>query len=335
MAAENPVGFDGLGFIEFGAIRCSQVVPILQALGFRATVMQDGFWVLHQGGIQAVVNARPGSWARNHAELHGPNLSGLGLRVRSPQLAWNRALDCGAHPLISTVDQTWPELYSHAVSGIGGVGFYFLESTQRQVAAEPGRGLTGVDHITFNVMPGNRIYWNNFLNCAFGFRNVFEADLVVDGTRSRTTVMQSPCNGVSLACNEPLDFGSPLHRQLHDLNGEGLQHLAFSTDDIVALADYLETTTLKALPVPADHYESAGPRAANLGLDIDLLRQLNILIDSHDAAQSSGMLQRFTTPVLGPSFLEFVQRINFDQGFVQRTAQTLLKTIANRSQGHR
>ncbi len=342
-AFDDPWGFDGFAFLEFGAVEAGPTGKLLSGLGFRLIGARDDLLVLRQGEIGVIVNAIPGSAARTYAEMHGPALAGLGLRVRSPDAAWARAIAAGATPTTGPGQEILPgPLAPRSVKGIGGTTLYFAGAGEDPVAAllehcapppagteAPAPFLRAIDHITFNVLPGNRAYWARFLGDAFRFRNVFEADLIVDGSRTRTTVMQSPCNRISLACNEPAGADSPLYEQMRRFNGEGMQHLAFLTDDILAAAARLDAAGLPVLPAPPDHHARVRAAHPRLPLDLAALQAKDVLIDGEERdGIPAFILQRFTRPVLGPAFFEFVQRVNFPEGFVQRTAEALLKAVA-------
>src|SRR5690606_18668361 len=282
---------------------------------------------LFRASLDAIADTTPGSFARTYAELHGPALAGVGLRAQHPALAWQRAVNAGARPLSATA--TIPPC-EYAVLGMGGIALSFIDAAlPRGRGAEAGAlpgGLQGVDHLTFNVSTGQREFWNDFLAAAFGFHRAFEAELMVDGARTMTTVMSSPCRGINLACNEPLDPASPLYRQMREFNGEGIQHVAFATDDAVALARRLAAAGIKPLRIPPSHYVECAQQAQRAGQDLARLQSHHIMLA--ERGERSWMLQHFTEPLLGPVFFEFVQRVNFDEGFVQGTAETLLDTVS-------
>lgn len=329
----DPCGFDGLAYLEFGAQEISQLDTILRAFGFESANPDEPCSRWQQNGLEIIFDTRPGSFARTYAELHGPALAGVGLRVQHPELAWQRAVNAGARPLPATPETGPPQL---AVQAMGGIALAFVEAggTSGQgidVGAAPGP-LRGVDHLTFNVSTGHREYWNEFLASAFGFRRAFEAELLVDGARTMTTVMTSPCHGINLACNEPLDPASPLYRQMREFNGEGIQHVAFSTDDVVSLARRLVDADISPLRIPSSHYAGSTKPARRAGLDLACLQQHHIMLA--ERGEDSWMLQHFTEPLLGPVFFEFVQRVNFDEGFMQGTAETLLDTVSRLRERH-
>ncbi len=86
-----------------------------------------------------------------------------------------------------------------------------------------------------------------------------------------------------------------------------MQHVAIATDDIVGTVRALRANGVELLDTPASYYEALAERVGEIGEDIEVLRDLSILVDRDDLGY---MLQIFTKPLQDrPTlFFELIQR---------------------------
>ena len=87
----------------------------------------------------------------------------------------------------------------------------------------------------------------------------------------------------------------------------GIQHLAFSTKDIISTVKLMRKNGVEFLPTPDTYYEKLTDRVGPIDEDINVLSQLGILVDSDE---NGYMLQIFTKPLQDrPTlFFEIIQR---------------------------
>jgi 4-hydroxyphenylpyruvate dioxygenase len=115
-------------------------------------------------------------------------------------------------------------------------------------------------------------------------------------------------------------------------NGEGIQHVALLTDDILATIDSLALAGVPLMTAPNDlYYEALEERLPGHGQPVSELQTRGILLDgSTDSVKDGGkprlLLQIFSQTVLGPVFFEFIQRKG-DDGFGEGNFKALFQSI--------
>src|SRR3954464_10879967 len=95
---ENPMGTDGVEFIEYAAPEPSAMAAVFERMGFRAIARHRHKQVTlyRQGEINFILNAEPDSFAQRFARLHGPSVCAIAFRVRDAKAAYERAVSLGA-----------------------------------------------------------------------------------------------------------------------------------------------------------------------------------------------------------------------------------------------
>ena len=123
----NPMGTDGFEFIEYTAPDPELLRNLFEKMGFPATAKHRSKNVtLHsQGDINFIINAEPGSFARQFAQQHGPSICAIAFRVKNAAAAYARALDLGALEVESIAGPM--ELNIPAIEGIGGSRVYLVD----------------------------------------------------------------------------------------------------------------------------------------------------------------------------------------------------------------
>jgi 4-hydroxyphenylpyruvate dioxygenase len=111
-------------------------------------------------------------------------------------------------------------------------------------------------------------------------------------------------------------------------NGEGIQHVALLTDDLLASVDALQMAGVPLMDAPnAVYYEMLEERLPGHGEPVAELRARGILLDGSTAGgEKRLLLQIFSRPLLGPVFFEFIQRKN-DEGFGEGNFKALFESL--------
>jgi 4-hydroxyphenylpyruvate dioxygenase len=111
-------------------------------------------------------------------------------------------------------------------------------------------------------------------------------------------------------------------------NGEGIQHVALLTDDILATIDSLSMAGVPLMTAPNDlYYESLEERLPGHGQPVSELQTRGILMDgTTEGGKPRLLLQIFSQTVLGPVFFEFIQRKG-DDGFGEGNFKALFQSI--------
>jgi len=340
----NPMGTDGFEFVEYTAPDPRRLATLFERLGFTAVGRHRSkdVTLYRQNGVNFVVNAEPESFAQAFAKVHGPSACAMAFRVADAAYAYNRAVSLGAKPVESRVGPM--ELAIPAIEGIGGSLIYFVDRygpkgsiyeidfvpihDETRGALDyrpPGVGLTGIDHLTHNVHRGRMDKWAGFYETLFNFKEIRYFDIEGKLTGLRSRAMTSPCGKIRIPINESADDKSQIEEYLTAYGGEGIQHIALSTDDIHETVTALAGKGVAFMEPPPDtYYEALAERLGDHGEDVERLKRNGILIDG--APGGGILLQIFTRTVIGPIFFEIIQRKG-DEGFGEGNFRALFESI--------
>ena len=340
---ENPMGLMGFEFVEFAAPVANTLEPIFEKLGFTLVARHRSKDVVlyRQGDINFIVNREPKSAAAYFAAEHGPSACGLAFRVKDSHKAYQRALDLGAQPL--EIPTGPMELRLPAIKGIGGaplylidrfedgksiydIDFEFLDKVERHPR---GHGLKCIDHLTHNVYRGRMSYWGDFYEKLFNFRVIRYFDIKGEYTGLTSKAMTAPDGKIRIPLNEESAGGSgQIEEFLMKFNGEGIQHIALSCDDLLSTIDQLALAGVPLMSAPSDaYYEMLQERLPGHGQPVSELQTRGILLDGTTEGGSPRLLlQIFSETLLGPVFYEFIQRKG-DEGFGEGNFKALFESL--------
>jgi 4-hydroxyphenylpyruvate dioxygenase len=346
-ATDNPMGLDGFEFVEFAAPYAEILDEVFRQLGFLpvARHRSKDVTLYRQGEINFILNREPGSDAGYFAMEHGPGVCGLAFRVTDSHAAYHRALALGARPV--EVPTGPMELRLPAIMGIGGAPLYLIDrygegssiydiDFEYLAGAEPhpaGCGLLRIDHLTHNVYRGRLNYWASFYEKFFNFREIRHFDIKGQQTGLVSRAMVAPDGKIRIPLNEEASAGTgQIEEFLMAYNGEGIQHIALATDDIISTCDLLKANGVPFMPAPPDaYYEMLEERLPGHGQPVAELQRRGILLDGTTGGTGGGgdvklLLQIFTETLLGPVFFEIIQRKK-DEGFGEGNFRALFESI--------
>jgi 4-hydroxyphenylpyruvate dioxygenase len=126
--APNPLGLDGIEYIEFTTRQPQALGHVLENLGFKPIARHRSREVLlyRQGGMNIVINTHTGVLRESEAADPGhPRITALALRVRDARFAYERALDLGAWDVPSHAQVM--ELNIPGIHGPAGAQIYFVD----------------------------------------------------------------------------------------------------------------------------------------------------------------------------------------------------------------
>jgi len=340
---DNPMGLMGFEFVEFASPTPDVLEPLFERMGFTLVARHRSKDVVlyRQGGINFIVNRESRSPAGYFAAEHGPCACGLAFRVRDSHLAYRRALELGAQPIEMPTGPM--ELRLPAIKGIGGaplylidrfedghaiydIDFHFVEGVDRH---PPGHGLKLIDHLTHNVYRGRMAFWAGFYERLFNFRQIRYFDIQGEHTGLSSRAMTAPDGRIRIPLNEESSRGSgQIEEFLMKFNGEGIQHIALLTDDIVATVDSLRAAGIPLMSAPNDiYYAMLEERLPGHGEPVAQLQSRGILLDGSTAGgERRLLLQIFSETLLGPVFFEFIQRKD-DDGFGEGNFKALFESL--------
>jgi len=329
---DNPLGLDGFAFLEFTSPDPVVMAKKLLALGFVAAARKRDGLLFRQGRIAFVINSQESGPAAEFRRLHGASAFGMGFHVGNAVGARQEALTRGARGA-DAAETLFPE--TGVIEGVGGSLLYLVDadpfagweeiSGWREAMAEKSVGLDIIDHLTHNVRRGQRRVWAEFYSRIFGFVEQKYFDIKGKATGLFSQAMIAPDRAIRIPLNESQDDKSQIEEFIRDYNGEGIQHIALSTNDIYTTVERLRANGINLQDTTATYYELVDTRVPGHGEDIGRLRRNRILIDG-DVESQGILLQIFTEPMFGPIFFEIIQRKG-NEGFGNGNFQALYESI--------
>jgi len=263
----------------------------------------------------------------DHVYKHGDGVKALALLVDDATRAWEETTKRGAKPYLQP-ERRRDDSGEVVVSGIhiyGDTVHLFVERKNYSGAFLPGyvkwenphfkpreTGLLYVDHCVGNVGWNQMNPWVKFYEEVMGFKNILtfdDKDISTEYSALMSKVMSNGNGYVKFPINEPAEGKkkSQVEEYLEFYNGEGVQHIAMATNDIVSTVSQLQSRGVEFLKVPTTYYDDLLDRVGKIDEDIEPLKELGILVDRDDEGY---LLQLFTKPVEDrPTlFFEIIQR---------------------------
>jgi 4-hydroxyphenylpyruvate dioxygenase len=262
-----------------------------------------------------------------HVYKHGDGVKVLALRVDDAIDAWEQTTKRGAKGYMKP-ERLKDENGEVLLSGIhvyGDTVHVFVERKNYSGVFMPGyrkwenaffetkeTGLLYVDHCVGNVGWNQMNPWVKFYEDVMGFRNILsfdDKDISTEYSALMSKVMSNGNGFVKFPINEPAEGKkkSQVEEYLEFYNGEGVQHIAMATGDIVKTVRELVSRGVEFLRVPSTYYDDLLDRVGHIDEDLEPLKELGILVDRDDEGY---LLQLFSKPVEDrPTlFFEIIQR---------------------------
>ena len=327
----NPLGLRGIEFVEFASPNPDALHRLFVAFGFTrmGTHRDKKIDYYRQNDIHFFLNREEGSFGTNFSALHGPSICSMGWRMDNGADAYKGALARGAKR--GEGDYDLPAIY-----GIGDSLIYFMDdwhnperyqrmgfSLLEEPEEVPQKGFVTIDHLTNNVHKGEMQQWVDFYKDIFGFSEIRYFDIRGVKTGLTSFAMQSPDRSFCIPINEGTEAKSQINEFLEEYRGPGVQHLAFLTHDICRSIDQLSNTSIETLDIDDEYYQEVFDRVPNVTEDHKGLQQRQILVDGDPRGY---LLQIFTRNIIGPIFVEIIQRKN-NFGFGEGNFGALFRSI--------
>ena len=331
----------GAEFIEFAIDETSAVAfeALLAGLGFHKAGMHKSKSVTRwrQGGINIVVNTEKEGFAHAFNITHGTSVCAIGLRVDDALATLDRARTLLEQPFQQAIGPG--ELEIPAVRGLGGSLIYFIDPASElsrvwtiefdatgESAALGDGGLTGIDHISQSMHYGEMLSMVLFYISLLDVTKTAAEDVADPRGLVKSQVVQSANGALRIVLNASEAQGTLSSRFLTETFGSGVQHIAFSTGDILATITRLEANGVKLLPIPENYFADLEAKTDLTPERIEALRTHNILYDRDGEGE---YLQAYTQTLDDRFFFEIVERRGY-RGFgaanapIRLAAQTQL-----------
>jgi len=261
----NPLGLEGVEFIEYATSKPQALGQVLETMGFRPISRHRSREVLlyRQGAINIIVNAHSSGTALTQA----PVITAIALRVRDAAAAYRRALERGAWAVPARVEVM--ELNIPAVHGVGASRIYFVDrykefsiydvdftpipTVDQHPPALAGMHLFGVVQYIGNDRTED---WTEFYSELFGFSALAAEQRF--GILPKGRILRSPCDRFYLQLIEP----EPGVLDLDD--DECLQRLGLGTADVVATVAQLRARGVEFVASKVGDIDSRGALTRSL-----------------------------------------------------------------------
>jgi 4-hydroxyphenylpyruvate dioxygenase len=327
----------GTDHVEFYVGNAKQAAHFYKtAFGFQSLayagpetgVMDRASYVIRQNKLTFVLTTplRSGNPMADHVAKHGDGVKVLALIVDDATDAWKQTTSRGAKSYMEPriEKDNHGEVVLSGIHTYGDTVHVFVERKNYSGPFMPGfkelkshynpvsTGLLYVDHCVGNVG------WNQmnprvkFYEDVLGFRNILsfdDKDISTEYSALMSKVMSNGNGYVKFPINEPAEGKkkSQVEEFLDFYDGEGVQHVALATGNIVETVTMLRDRGVEFLSVPDSYYETVLDRVGKIDEELAPLRKLGILIDRDEEGY---LLQIFTRPLEDrPTlFFEIIQR---------------------------
>jgi len=328
---------NGTDFVEFFVGNAKQAAYYYQtAFGFQPLAyrgletgdIEKTSYVLRQGKVTLVLTAAltPDSYVAEHQKKHGDGIKYIALLVDDASNAFEETTKRGAKPYLepTVITDDKGELVKSGIYTYGETVHLFIERKNYNGVFMPGFikwepeyktepiGFKYVDHLVGNVGWNEMDKTAQFYYDVMGFKKFAsfdDKDISTEFTALQSTVVANDNERIKFPINEPAKGlkKSQIEEYIDFYGGAGGQHIALATDNIIHSVTELRKRGVEFLYIPNDYYDSVPERVGKIDEDLNILKELGILVDKDDKGY---LLQIFTKPVEDrPTFFyEIIQR---------------------------
>src|SRR5688572_21869298 len=337
-AAADFLPLQGTDYVEFYVGNAKQAAHYyMSAFGFQALayagpetgVKDRASYVVRQHKLTFVLTTpiRANNPIADHIYKHGDGVKILALRVDDATDAWEQTTKRGGKSYMEPqrLQDANGEVVLSGIHTYGDTVHLFVERKNYNGPFMPGfrawnnphfaptdTGLQYVDHCVGNVGWNQMNPWVKFYEDVMGFRNILsfdDNDISTEYSALMSKVMSNGNGFVKFPINEPAEGKkkSQVEEYLEFYNGEGVQHVAMATNNIIETVYDLRSRGVDFLRIPPSYYKEVLQRVGHIDEDLKPLSELGILIDRDEEGY---LLQIFTKPVQDrPTlFFEIIQR---------------------------
>ena len=336
--AQDFMPINGTDYIELYVSNSKQAAHFYKtAFGFQSYAyagLQTGLkdresYVVIQDKIRLILTSplQSGTEIGKHIDKHGDGVKVVALWVDDATYAYNTAMSKGATSYMEPVTEEDEngKVVRAGIYTYGETVHVFVERKNYNGIFLPGytawetpdynpttTGLKFVDHMVGNVGWNRMNHWVEFYEKVMGFVNILsfdDNDISTEYTALMSKVMSNGNGRIKFPINEPAEGAkkSQVEEYLDFYEGEGVQHIAVATDDIIKTVRDLRSRGVEFLRVPDTYYDAVLNRVGKIDEDIAPLKELGILVDRDDEGY---LLQIFTRPIepRPTMFFEIIQR---------------------------
>ncbi len=343
--------FEGFAYIELYVGNAHQAVHYYRTaygfkpigfMGMETGVRDRASYILSQNNIKLVITSpisKDNSIAE-HIYRHGDSVKDIALKVKNCEETFQYLIDKGAqavsppqrfcletgHIILATV-KTFGENVHTLVEEQGQV-FDLLPGYERvnfKQLINP--ELFEVDHLAICLDEKTLDFWVDFYKEVFGFFQSHQEDVSTEYSAMNSKVVQDGSEKIKFALIEPAKGKrkSQIEEFLTYYAGAGVQHIAFSSANIVSSINTLRKAGIDFLIPPNTYYDRLAERVGEVDVSLDDLKSYNLLVDRDKWGY---LMQSFTKPAqtIPTMFYEIIQRHNA-RGFGAGNIKALFEAV--------
>lgn len=328
---------NGTDYVEFYVGNAKQAAHFYKtAFGFQSLAYKGletgctdySSYVLAQDKIRIVLTTPLNSKSpiNDHLRKHGDGVKMIALWVDDATKSYKETISRGARSFMEPMKEEDSNGYiiRSGIYTYGETVHLFIERKNYNGIFLPGyeswksdykptsTGLKYIDHMVGNVGWNEMNIWADYYQKVMGFVNMLtfdDNDISTEYSALMSKVMSNGNGRIKFPINEPAEGKkrSQIEEYIDFYEGQGVQHLALATDNIIETVSVLKSRGVEFLTIPTSYYDELQSRVGKIDENIAELAKLGILVDRDDEGY---MLQIFTKPVEDrPTlFYEIIQR---------------------------
>lgn len=359
----NTAGIQKFDYVEF-YVGCAKMAAYWYAKGLgldikaykgpETGVRDRASYLLEKNNLRIVVTSalQPDNFEiQNFLQKHGDGIKRWAYQVENVETTFLNAVKKGAVPIVNPFEMR-DEGGSVTMATIGVYDdteiVYFNDASYKglfqpgfgepvqniQLYAEDSR-LIEIDHIVGNVRINEMDKWAHYFQQTMDFETFVDfgpGDIATQYSALLSKVVRTKDSAIKHPINEPFKGlkKSQIEEYIEHYYGSGVQHVAISTDDIVASIRALRKNGIEFLQAPPTYYDNLRKLGKDPEEGFDALEEMGILCDFEDITGGKGyLLQLFTKPIgdRPTFFFEVIQRKDGAEGFGKGNFQALFESI--------
>jgi 4-hydroxyphenylpyruvate dioxygenase len=311
----------GVGFIEFAVneAKAGDLARLFGQIGFRKTGQHRSKAVERwsQGTVEIVINCETDGFAHSHYITHGPGVCAIALHVDNAGRAMARAEALKTRTFYQPVGPG--ELEIPAIHGVGGSLLYFLDTEGKNwdtdfepigSSADTDR-LRAVDHISQSMPYDEMLSWLLFYTGILDLQRLPQMEIADPRGLVQSQAIINTDQSLRFVLNGSTATRTLSARFISEFFGSGVQHIAFSCEDIFATVAAMRARGADFLEIPDNYYDDIEAKYDLDAATMTALRTNRILYDREGDGE---FFQVYTHIFDERFFFEIVERRNY-QGF--------------------
>ncbi|KTD50475.1 4-hydroxyphenylpyruvate dioxygenase [Legionella quinlivanii] len=294
--------------------------------------------LVQQGSIRLVLTSakKPSSPVAQFIDTHGEGVKDIAFSTPQVEHHYRIAIQKGCRSVLapSSYPTGQEVIHKATVSAFGTATHTFISRTSENSTTLPffepiesakiqTSALNAIDHIAICVNVGEvDSYVNQYID-TYGFKQSHEEQVITNYSGMKSRAVQSANEQIKIVFVEPVTGlkTSQVAEFLQQFGGPGVQHIAFSTEDIVSSVQQLRASGLETLAIPNEYYNTLPVKES----DCRILRQHSILFDTNE---QGSLYQIFSKSVVARAtlFFEVIQRVGCT-GFGSNNIKALFQAI--------